>query len=182
MKKTSPIVMLFYILVWPISLPIAIYRAVKNKEKEEAYTKEAYAKETDAYNSQLKIDDQYWPVMSQHLENTTNIGTLYTVANNLSDPASAQMDQVIQMCIEDIKLAPILKTYWEKSGYALSNYYTFSRLAKIYEKRKEYGKAIEVCQHAINLGYTQDGTEGNIPGRLARLIKKSKTVNKQIEA
>jgi len=175
--KNNPVVILFYVLVWPISLPIAIYRAVKIKKKKKAYDKEAAV-----YNAQLKIDDQYWSVWSKHLENTNNIGTLYTIANNLSDPHSPQMDQVIHLCIEDIKLAPILKTYWEKSGQSLPDYYSFSRLAKIFEKRKEYDKGIEVCQQAINLGYLMDGTEGNIPGRLARLIKKSRTASKQIQA
>ena len=38
-------------------------------------------------------------------------------------------------------------------------------------------KAIEVCETAIRLGYIDDGTEGQMPGRIARLIrKKGKTL------
>lgn len=56
------------------------------------------------------------------------------------------------------------------------NYDSFERLAIIYEKRKEYDKAIEVCMHAIQLGFSRDSTSGQMPGRMARLMKKAKNV------
>ena len=38
--------------------------------------------------------------------------------------------------------------------------------------RKEYEKALEVCQKAIDIGFYKDGTPGQMPGRMARLYKK----------
>ena len=44
----------------------------------------------------------------------------------------------------------------------------FRRLAIIYEKQKEFQKAIDVCQHAIKLGISND----DMQKRLSRLLKR----------
>lgn len=51
-------------------------------------------------------------------------------------------------------------------------YSTFKRLAIIYEKQKRYREAIKVCENAIALDATNDGTDGGMQSRLARLKKK----------
>lgn len=43
----------------------------------------------------------------------------------------------------------------------------------IYEKQGNFQKAIDICAEAIEIGAINDGTKGQMRGRLARLIKKS---------
>ena len=76
------------------------------------------------------------------------------------------------MCIRD--------SYNDDLEKHLINYETFQRLAIIYEKQKEYEKAIDICKYAIEVGFYKDGTSGQMPGRLARLIKKSRQENLKI--
>ena len=153
---------------------------------------ESYSEHINNYiptgNKQLddyyRIEKQYLPILEKHRKNVEEIDMLYTIANNISTANSPQMQQVIDLCIEDIKLAPQILNYCQEiaNNYNdnlenhLINYTTFSRLAIIYEKQKEYQKAIDICKMAINLGFYKDGTTGQIPGRLARLVRKS---NKQ---
>lgn len=99
------------------------------------------------------------------------------------------MDKVIDLCNEDIGLAKLFKAYWEdlqKTGYyeeaydRLPVYPSFKRLAIIYDKRKDYDKAISICQQAIELGYVDDGTDGQMPGRIARLMRKAGNQKKKL--
>lgn len=135
-----------------------------------------------------KLEQKYRPLLDKHYKNLEKIGMMYTVANNLSLPNSPQMQKVIDLCLEDISLAPQFleyhvqeaKLYERKLEDWLPNYPSFQRLAIIYEKQKEYQKAIDICQQAIELGFYKDGTNGQMPGRLARLIKKANKENIQI--
>lgn len=128
----------------------------------------------------IRIENKYEKICNQHFKNIEKIEMLYTVANNLSTPNSAEMQKVIDICIEDIKIAPTYMEYCKEMANHykddldnwVPNYVSFQRLAIIYEKQKEYKKAIEVCNHSIKLGYLKDGTKGQMPGRLARLLKK----------
>ena len=52
-------------------------------------------------------------------------------------------------------------------------YSSYKRLAIIYEKRKEYMNAIDVCVRAIRAGFVDDDTSGKMYGRLARMIRLS---------
>ena len=124
-------------------------------------------------------NSEYSAVFRTHYQYLEKINMLYTIANNLSTPNSSQMEQVISLCIEDIKLAPKIREYYDNT--ALPIYPSFQRLAIIYEKQKEYQKAIEVCNYAITLGFYKDGTAGQLPGRLARLIKKATKENIKID-
>lgn len=50
----------------------------------------------------------------------------------------------------------------------------FKRLAIIYEKQKEYEKAIEICEKAIEYGEESDGTKEGFRGRIKKLESKIK--------
>lgn len=136
-----------------------------------------------------RIQKQYEFVLNKHYQNIEKINMLYTIANNLLLPNSNEMQQVIDLCLKDIELAPQILNYCKEiaNNYNddlenhLMNYVSFQRLAIIYEKQKEYQKAIEVCQQAIQLGFYKDGTPGQMPGRLARLIRKANQENIQIQ-
>ena len=128
------------------------------------------------------IEKRYEDINKRHYELIQEKGVAYTIANNLSMPDSPEMDKVIDLCNEDIRLSKLFKAYWEEVRKAecyegaydrLPVYPSFKRLAIIYEKRKDYDKAISICQQAIELGYVNDGTDGQMPGRMARLMRKA---------
>ena len=143
-------------------------------------------KDEDEY---YRIEKQYYSVCTKHYKNIEKINMLYTVANNLTSPNSPEMQKVIELCQKDIELAPqIMNYYKELANYYkndldeyITNYVSFQKLAIIYEKRKEYQKAIDVCKLAIQIGFYKDGTAGQMPGRLARLIKKANKQNVQLK-
>lgn len=126
------------------------------------------------------IEKKYEKVVNMHYKLLEKIKMNYTIVMNLGDEFSPQMEQIILDCKRDIAIAQAFYNYCvERANYYkdpienwLVNYETFKRLAIIYEKRKEYEKAIEVCQQAIDIGFYKDGTDGQIPGRMARLYKK----------
>lgn len=141
----------------------------------------------DMYNDDLKeffaldrIEKKYEKVTNMHYKLLEKIKMNYTVVMNLGDEYSPKMDNIILDCKRDISIAQEFYNYCkEKADYykepienELPNYESFKRLAIIYEKRREYEKAIEVCQKAIDIGFWRDGTDGQMPGRMARLYKK----------
>lgn len=139
------------------------------------------------YDKANKLNEKYDTIIKKHYEYIEKIGMAYTIANNLSLPDSPEMQKVIELCLQDIALAPAFSEYckemaklYNQNEY-ITNYSTFQRLAIIYEKQKKYQKAIEVCQQAIQLGFYKDGTTGQMPGRLARLIKKANKENIQLQ-
>lgn len=137
----------------------------------------------------FRVEKEYSKVLKEHYNNIEKINMLYTIANNLALPNSKEMQKVIDLCIKDIELAPQILNYCKEmaNNYDddlenhLMNYVSFQRLAIIYEKQKEYEKAINICKLAIDLGFYKDGTPGQMPGRLARLIKKQNQQKKKLE-
>lgn len=127
-----------------------------------------------------KIEKKYENIVNMHFKLIEKIKMNYTIVMNLGDVFSPQMDSVINDCLKDISLAQDFYNYCkEKAEYYnepienhLPLYDSFKRLSIIYEKRKEYIKAIEICQQAITIGFYKDGTDGQLPGRIARLYKK----------
>lgn len=130
-------------------------------------------------NKRKQLEKQYRTALQTHSKNEENIDQLYSIASGMNNVHSDVMAKVVSMCLEDIKMAPEVIRYqkeWDILYFGeLSpsySYSTFKRLAIIYEKQKHYQKAIEVCEDAIALGATNDGTEGGMQGRLVRLKKK----------
>lgn len=141
----------------------------------------------DTWHKSYANNYKYHSVLKAHSEYLEKINMLYTIANNLTIPNSPEMQQVISLCLKDIQLAPQYKEYYLNNAKIFNNdatlpiYPSFKRLAIIYEKQKEYQKAIDICKYAIELGFYKDGTPGQIPGRLAKLIKKSGQTNKTLQ-
>lgn len=132
------------------------------------------------FKKSLELDDKYDKVLNMHFKLLEKIKMNYTIVMNLGDEFSPQMEPVIEDCKRDISIAKEVYDYYtEKANLDnqpledyIPNYESFKRLAIIYEKRKEYQKALDVCQKAIDIGFYKDGTDGQIPGRMARLYKK----------
>ncbi len=138
--------------------------------------------EYELSDHQQKIQDSFFSltglplikdIEKQHFNNLEIIKAQYSVLYNLDRFHSPEMDNLISLCIQDISLAKRLGDYWKYAWKELPQYETFKRLAIIYEKRGEYALAIEVCVSAIQLGYIKDGSDGQMYGRLAKLLRKS---------
>lgn len=75
--------------------------------------------------------------------------------------------------IEDTK---INGTIYKHDSYSIVHH----RLAMAYEKAQCYNSAINVCNEAIEKGYT-DGTRGGFEARLNRIQKKQNEINKSLK-
>lgn len=175
---------IFIIILCAIGIAYDTYKRNKINYSNQYSPKESYyhgasygSNDLDDY---FKIEKKYSKILDQHFKNIEKIKMLYTVANNLSLPDSPEMQKVINLCLDDIALAPQIYNYCKEMANHyndnldnhLFNYVSFQRLAIIYEKQGEYQKAIDICRQAIELGFYKDGTAGQMPGRMARLIKK----------
>lgn len=142
------------------------------------------------------VHNKWQVITDEHAKLLNEIGVAYTIANNLNLPDSPQMQHVIELCKKDIALAEMFQKSQAEiqqvriaNGWAdaneptksITSFPTFKRLAIIYEKQKDYDSAIAVCQRAIELGYADDGTDGQMPGRIARLMRKKGKTSKKIE-
>ena len=137
-----------------------------------------------------RIDNKYKNIVDNHNKLNDEINVKYSVARELTTFDSPEMEHVIELCKQDIAYAPAIikydnelqELYEDTDWYTPILFYdTFKRLAIIYEKRKEYDKAIDVCKQAINLGITKDGSQGGYHGRMARLIRKNGNLNKKLK-
>jgi hypothetical protein len=106
------------------------------------------------------------------------------------DYFSEDAQGLISLCIwAVIELAPVLrvcqdeyeilaKERWsdwvQADGLLGDKFMALTRLAIIYEKRKEYDFAINACEYAIENGFLSDGSKG-MKYRLDRLRNKSVT-------
>ncbi len=83
---------------------------------------------------------------------------------------------VRQLCELDAGLAEGFKKEWAAEfpkNPELPRYPAFQKLALYYERAGDYKAAIAICEKAIALGFTIDGTKGGMKGRLDRLKRKS---------
>ena len=122
--------------------------------------------------------DEYSNIVDKHFKLNDEIQIKYSIAINQDTIFNDYAEQCKSLCLEDIKLAPILKEYIDKKAQLNKNkpfypfYPSFSFLAKLYEKKNEIDSAILICIEAIKLGFTLDHSKAGMQGRLARLIKK----------
>jgi hypothetical protein len=141
----------------------------------------------DLGNSRLqKLKREYASSINQHFALNEIISENYKVACK-GGYFSMPIDRIVELCKLDLALATSLLTYWTlkdrelglKGDPLLPKYPSFARLANIYEKSGHYQDAIRVCERAIRLGYTKDGTACDMCGRLDRLKNKQVTLYKE---
>lgn len=98
----------------------------------------------------------------------------------LAEDYIKQLELFIQNSIEKSKHMDSLvdnyhdNAYYEQkfSMYRNGVYTSFKTLAILYEKRGNLQEAINICQRAIALGFTRDGTQGGMAARLDKLNRK----------
>lgn len=84
------------------------------------------------------------------------------------DEREDAIEKCIKYCNEDIDRIDEFLREWRGEPPRIP---AFRRLAIIYENQGEYERAIEICDHALDLGL-DDGTKGGFEGRKQRIQNK----------
>lgn len=130
-----------------------------------------FQKEED-YNIALKIIqlgenniDEIEDMLDVHFFYLSCIKVFYKNRDNYPDA----LDKAIEYCKKQINISNKSKIAFEKCEYfnQLPSHTGYKQLAIIYEKKKEYKKALEITQHALEEGWNDDCQK-----RIDRLIKK----------
>lgn len=122
---------------------------------------------------EAQADKQYQAAQAEYCALLTEIKETYTVINNVSSFSSEAGDRLLDRCVEGVNMENYLSEKWAYYDSAKHEYSEpHKMLSMIYEKRGDYQRAASVCVLAIQKGFTKDGTNGGMRGRLARMIKK----------
>lgn len=111
------------------------------------------------------------PVLRLHYALLEKEMELYPKTTKARDYFGHAAEQFIDLAMHDMVIARDFYALNRKYKQPLPEYYTFKHLSALYEKRREYDKAIAVCQKSLAEGYRADGTKGGMQGRLERLKK-----------
>lgn len=166
--------MTFIIIILVIIVGVILYTKLKDSQDSttavsstrnaETHKKSDYVTNNSFFNTYSS------PVVEEHFRNLERINALYSELYNLGDFTSTRMEDLIVLCKRDIFIAEEFVNVFRLNHQEVPpTYGSFKRLAIIYEKRKEYSQAIEVCLQALKLGFTD---KDMMYGRLARLYKK----------
>lgn len=97
-------------------------------------------------------------------------------AADKTDMFGKGMSECIELCEKYMSQIPAFMEASRKRGAGMpTELRGANRLATIYEKRKEYAKALKVCEIALSYGCGYDGTKTGVAGRADRLRKKIAT-------
>lgn len=105
---------------------------------------------------------------------------LYPRITKARDYFGLAAEQFISLAMRDMAIARDFYALNRKYKQPLPEYYTFKHLAILYENRREYDKAIAVCQKSLVEGYRSDGTKGGMQGRLDRMKKLKAAAREQM--
>lgn len=118
------------------------------------------------------------PYADAYYGNLEKIEVMWSVLRNLNAFHTPQAYQLEQLCKQNIVE---YKQYISLENVPPLHAPAFVRLAMLYEKQERWDDGIKVCVDAIKSGAYEDGSNGKMYGRLARLIKKSgKTYGEEI--
>lgn len=149
--------------IWIFTLPIYLIKRAHDKKVDKEATEAIARAESDA-----ALRAKYQKYTDRHYELLNDEKLEYAAALKTGD-----FSRVIALCKEDFAIAPVLVDYFLADFGKLPHYPAFELLAKIYEKQGNFEEACFVCQRAIVLGYTEDGTKGGMRGRLEKLLKRA---------
>ena len=136
-----------------------------------------------------KLKSKYTAVFESHRELLQKMDFLKAKIKEVGLSDELINQEYINTCLADISLYDDLVTfYYELNKLGLKNeyeiydnckkgYHIFKNLSMFYEKQNKIDEAIKVCQLAIEKGIIEDGTKGQMAGRIERLAKK---LNKKI--
>lgn len=122
---------------------------------------------------EAQADNQYQADLAAFYALSNEIKETYTVISNVSSFTGADGDGLIRRCFDAIDLDNSIRerrNYYDSAKYEYCEPYKI--LAMVHEKRGDYQRAAITCLQSLQNGYTRDGTNGGMRGRLARMIKK----------
>lgn len=126
---------------------------------------------TNFYNKERKVYSQN-PYMDKYCKDMEQVEVMWAVLRNLySDEQAAHFERFCRMNIAEYRdmYAFDMEHEQEPPHHAPC----CVRLAMLYERQGKLKEAIDTCAFAIRIGAYEDGSKGQMYGRLARLIKKS---------
>ena len=129
-----------------------------------------YAKAEKYLVRVLQLD---WPAFERHLINSQLIEMLW---GRREDPLI--LARCVEACWEDIKHLREALQEWklDNPDQSWPEVNSLAKLIQIYDEQEWYDKAIELCQVALNLKLTDDGTSTGYNVRMAELLEKKKAL------
>ena len=130
---------------------------------------------------------EYEAIIMKHQQYSSKIEELYKKAIYQEVIENNFTEECIELCEKDIELAPTLAVFYrneqhlmnsayghknEEDGFGIPVYDSFVRISQLYEKRKMYKKALGYVQHALSLGFKNDGSKSGMEARELRLQSK----------
>lgn len=137
----------------------------QEKQQQEKISRDKWKSDSDKFEK--LYSNRY---VNLHYKYNETIDRLYKIGNSFDYKFNPKMEECIACCIKDIDIFQDFKRIHEECDQSIPTYPSFRRLAIIYDKRKEYDKAIAVCTQALLMGYDD---EGSMYARLSKLLKKS---------
>ncbi len=120
-------------------------------------------------------------LLNYALNNSDDITDTHFIYNHLIEASYIQREQdenalqrTVDYCLSSIKLYTLNEKKILKAlnlNKEVPRVPAFKQLAIIYEKPKQFEKAIDICELAIKFNQT-DGTKGDFQGRIEKLKKK----------
>ena len=111
------------------------------------------------------------PVVAQHFDFMENVVENYNRVTKNKEYFGKYAENVISNGKKDIAIAAEFIKCCNENNELLPTYPSFKILALLYEHRKEYKEALDVCQQAVSLGFVDDGTKGTMTKRIEKLEK-----------
>lgn len=152
----------------------------EKKERQQAGKKiepiSSSAMNRNKYFFDLKTYQDMQKTSNAYFSNMNKIETAWSVIYNLNCYNGDSADAFEKLCyknLDELQQMLIAKKNAKYSNDIPPHVPAFVRLAMLYEKQNKYDKAIEICVRAIKCGAVNDGSKGQMYGRLARMIKKS---------
>lgn len=123
-----------------------------------------------------EYNDTVRAISQKYYTGVEDIEAMWSVMHNLKITTGEKADLFEKACYENIDDLKALIDAEESINYPNDippHVPAFVRLTMLYEKQGRYEEAINICVTAIKCGAVNDGSNGKMYGRLARLIKKS---------
>ena len=123
--------------------------------------------------------------MDEYCESEMSLELLLLKIGRTKGLASEREGRFIEQCVKLSEYALMFKTYHQllrvcdrasrnpsQGRLYIPAFFPYVRLAIMYESKREYVAAVDICIAAIKMGLIEDNTKGKFPGRLERLVKK----------
>lgn len=137
----------------------------------------------DLEDAHLKLREQYKNVFEKH---RLLIGSIENIEFDSKKTGEDYFknEEYEKCCIDDINLYTSIKEFYyqlnqlgfnykmEYQDNGKNDYVSFKKLIKYYIKRKEYKKAIDICENAKNVGITQFSPSSTIDDEINNISNK----------